>query len=564
MPIGRMPKARKAIKAMKETKAAKPKRLPKADFDANVDLDDGPPVIEESLLFMPKFMAAVSGEPLPSWAVHFIDALDTHLMRLMGRIGGDTGYIQVINIWADCCGKGTEIFAGDLIQEALQQKYARAFRVNLYMAVDNDKFCRQMVNMNHHPTHVSADIFHRDFANGTVTTVDAGVIPFPLRGAVDVYVCCFPCGPWSLLGKKLGFSDKNGAVVWQAIKTVKMLQPSLFFFENVMQIASSSQENGESDLTTIKTFMHSQLENYSHGALIGIDPPFAGSPTHKNRVLLVGGRLDQLFERDVMIGFDIMVANPYPSVMDYRSLLGLSQVEFNHWDRVGELPNADESVRLMAMKCSCAFDPYKACDAHPCKCAACKREAKRFAAHPTAAPLHSTCQWRVRANNYIITHFDENVVDRMADKLLYTQVLELYVGPGPNAARERNLLNISALLPGCHPLKSSFAVIDLAPSIGLSGFKTDGSVPTMPVNATMWVMRDGRRLTVPEVAKLMGHDPIKIQTNGLSDTQLKKMFGMALHVSTAGTNMFDFMFNLIRRLLAFLNFSWIFRVTGTN
>ena len=124
--------------------------------------------------------------------------------------------------------------------------------------------------------------------------------------------------------------------------------------------------------------------------------------------------------------------------------------------------------------------------------------------------------------------------DMLADKLTYIQVQELYVGQGPQAPRERNLLNIIAMLPACQPLQRTLAIIDKSQSIGMGGQRQDGLVPCMACNADMWVLRLGRRLSLAEVAKLMGHKPEALDVDGVTKTQMVKMFGMALHKGTAG------------------------------
>ena len=124
--------------------------------------------------------------------------------------------------------------------------------------------------------------------------------------------------------------------------------------------------------------------------------------------------------------------------------------------------------------------------------------------------------------------------DMLADKLTYIQVQELYVAKGPSAPWERNLLNIIAMLPAIQPLKSTLAIVDKSQSIGMGGQRQDGLVPCMACNADMWVLRLGRRLSLAEVAKLMGHKPEALDVDGVTKTQMVKMFGMALHKGTAG------------------------------
>ena len=47
-------------------------------------------------------------------------------------------------------------------------------------------------------------------------------------------------------------------------------------------------------------------------------------------------------------------------------------------------------------------------------------------------------------------------------------------------------------------------------------------------------MRTGRALTVSEMAKLMGHDFNGADLRGTTETQMRHMLGMSMHVATAG------------------------------
>ena len=54
----------------------------------------------------------------------------------------------------------------------------------------------------------------------------------------------------------------------------------------------------------------------------------------------------------------------------------------------------------------------------------------------------------------------------------------------------------------------------------------------MATNAKMWSIRAGRVLDVSEMAKLMGEDEADLR--GTTETQMRHMLGMSMHVATAG------------------------------
>ena len=105
---------------------------------------------------------------------------------------------------------------------------------------------------------------------------------------------------------------------------------------------------------------------------------------------------------------------------------------------------------------------------------------------------------------------------------------------GPKSPRERNMLNLFALLPCADPLRSTMMIMDISQAIDRARAKTDGSVPTMGTNARMWSMRAGRLLDVSEMAKLMGLHLAGVNLQCTTENAMRKMLGMSIHVATSG------------------------------
>ena len=78
------------------------------------------------------------------------------------------------------------------------------------------------------------------------------------------------------------------------------------------------------------------------------------------------------------------------------------------------------------------------------------------------------------------------------------------------------------------PLERTLAVLDLSQNLRRCAVRNDGCVPTAATNSVMYSLRDGRSLSVPMMAKLMGRSvaDIKSQTTA---TQFKHMLGMSFH-----------------------------------
>ena len=97
---------------------------------------------------------------------------------------------------------------------------------------------------------------------------------------------------------------------WQAIKTIKHMSPVLYLMENVAEIAAGADE---SDLAMIKTYMDEELgASFSNLTIEGVEPIHSAFPTHKKRVLCLGGRSDQIGPSGLGKTFTMLIENPLP------------------------------------------------------------------------------------------------------------------------------------------------------------------------------------------------------------------------------------------------------------
>ena len=187
--------------------------------------------------------------------------------------------------------------------------------------------------------------------------------------------------------------------------------------------------------------------------------------------------------------FGRMVGTPANVEGTFRHLLGLADAGGQIcWHRVGHPPNATEMMRLkhleLVASCTCGINPLELCDMHPCKCAKCAN-----------GPVTS-CSWRHLAleflsKNVLMVGTLEDLLAGYKDTMTYVQVLEAYGGQGPRSARERNLLNIMALLPSLQPIGSTNGIFCKNKVIGRGGLRTDGTVGTMLTTSCMWSLDDG-------------------------------------------------------------------------
>jgi DNA (cytosine-5)-methyltransferase 1 len=78
-------------------------------------------------------------------------------------------------------------------------------------------FARMSIMANHKPTHLYEDITK----------------PRPNLPDIDLYVCGFPCQPFSLIGQKKGTTDARSSIMVHCIEVIKKKLPTFFILENV-------------------------------------------------------------------------------------------------------------------------------------------------------------------------------------------------------------------------------------------------------------------------------------------------------------------------------------------
>ena len=130
--------------------------------------------------------------------------------------------------------------------------------------------------------------------------------------------------------------------------------------------------------------------------------------------------------------------------------------------------------------CTCGIDPRVVCGVHPCKCVKC------------ADGAGASCMWRRWALEYLSKNVLtlgtlDHLLAGCKDSMTYIQVLEAYGGHGPTSGRERNMLNITALMPLLQPIGSTNGIVDKSKRIGLwvairwrSGHHADYKYPVEP------------------------------------------------------------------------------------
>jgi DNA (cytosine-5)-methyltransferase 1 len=113
--------------------------------------------------------------------------------------------------------------------------------------------------------------------HGDITQIDSSEIPDH-----DVLLAGFPCQPFSIIGKKLGFDDIRGTLFFEIARILKEKKPKLFILENVKQLKTHNK--GKTLGKIIKT-----LENLDYKVYYDIlNALNFGLPQKRERIIIVG------------------------------------------------------------------------------------------------------------------------------------------------------------------------------------------------------------------------------------------------------------------------------------
>ena len=395
-PVRKAMKKAKPMKAMKAKAKAKPmKQAMKAMKVREATLTKKQPKKQPKQRNARKSREGqvVGGTPMPKWADHCVTLLADGFFGFRGKTG-NASEVQ-LSIWADCGGMGTEMSALSQLSESVLQLTNQKLTVSNFCFCDKNQQCLQFAKVTHQPTHTSADIFDRDFEQNSFhcTTCEAHH-QFPPK--IDIYVCCFPCGPWSMSGARMGFSDRDGKIVWQAAKTINKLMPGMWYMENVMGLSCSKTSAdhltaSDSDLKVITDALAKQMPLYNIMCLQNIDPTHMGFPIHRNRVVITGVKKDLAEYESMARTFQVLMSHPMPVCADWMAFLGRASLL-----DLSPVGSSGDSAKGTC-ECTCSVDPYQFCALHPCHCRMCSTDGKQS----------RMCDWRKTHTKYIEKHIPQ-------------------------------------------------------------------------------------------------------------------------------------------------------------
>jgi DNA (cytosine-5)-methyltransferase 1 len=144
-------------------------------------------------------------------------------------------------------------------------------------ASDINKFCIQSIKANYNPEIIFGDREGK-YPEGDITIRDIDNVP-----DIDLYICGFPCQPFSMLGNRNGTKDRRGTVFESCLDVIQTKSPNYFILENVQGLLSSN--NGK----TFKNIINS-LENIGDYNVYWkvLNTCDYGLPQNRKRLYIVG------------------------------------------------------------------------------------------------------------------------------------------------------------------------------------------------------------------------------------------------------------------------------------
>jgi len=102
---------------------------------------------------------------------------------------------------------------------------------------DIDKYCIQSIKANYKPKILFGDP-EGPYTDGDIRNRDHSILP-----NIDLYICGFPCQPFSQAGNRRGLQDKRGNVFWSCVEVIRIKKPTFFILENVRGLLHHDKGN---------------------------------------------------------------------------------------------------------------------------------------------------------------------------------------------------------------------------------------------------------------------------------------------------------------------------------
>jgi len=166
----------------------------------------------------------------------------------------------MLRVGTDCSGIEAPIMALQMMNIPFSHEFSS----------DIDTDCIASIKANYNPKIIFGDMRNRKLED----------IP-----DIDLYVCGFPCQPFSIAGDRGGILDPRGTIFWECLKVIKHKKPMFFVLENVKGLLSITQ--GETFKVMLAELEALKIYKIYWKVLNTCD---YGIPQSRKRVFIVGIR----------------------------------------------------------------------------------------------------------------------------------------------------------------------------------------------------------------------------------------------------------------------------------
>lgn len=136
---------------------------------------------------------------------------------------------------------------------------------------EKDKYAQKTYIYNHLKTEHKKSLLY-----GDITKIEASTIP-----EHDILCAGFPCQPFSISGKQLGFEDSRGTMFFEIIRIVNQLKPNILLLENVSNLKGHA---GGETLENMKDMLENEGYRVFYKILNASD---FGVPQSRKRIYFV-------------------------------------------------------------------------------------------------------------------------------------------------------------------------------------------------------------------------------------------------------------------------------------
>ena len=452
------------------------------------------------------------GQRLPAWA----DALKNQL--------GPRLVVQRITVATDCEGMGSPM-------EALRMLLLSEIigSVSHRMSCEIDPSARQWFLTNHvWPDVIFADMLQRVWPQGVAYDL-VSESDQRLPRNLDLYICGFPCCPFSIRkGHSKCFGEEKAKPFFAVVEYIANIRPKAFILENVQGLEARMVRANEVELEpqeeiTCLEYVLRTLRKHCGGYFLCIIPPKLSCPTQINypirrpREYILGGSCSEyLFESETKFAEEIL--HRFRELSLESAARSGVESPFSLQNLPAALATDSPSAAGSDDDCVCSWN--RICPLHACKCSECRKRGKQTL----------DCSWRQRHKA------GWRKLGRKWSGYSYFKEILSSVGINASACvvapRERDLSNLTVAEHG-GLARCSLGVLDIGQSYGWHQWRNDGVLPTLATGSALFLVAQGRLMKPSELLDVMGF-PRGLHDLDHSWGDIVKLIGNTMHVAVVG------------------------------